>query len=891
MERPPADFIDIRSSSFFDSLADLDSTSIEDFCIDSNLMTSTVESRVPEVKPLNSAGHSHASSETSQAGATQPSVRAAGPFMVSLESKQSSFSSAVSPRRKAVVVGPTHANAKMIRISSDALTRTTPVSGSMVTLNNAKFIAVPLASSSANPGNVSTDAGTRPQLVKRFIPSVTNLGNGKILKFIVAPRPKPQSQAPSPVVVPVPANVVQGPRLIRPTSVIPISFASDSTSGSIQSKTSSGCQILQVKKPLLVTTGLPTSSVASRIEVPGGVRMAAQKSNVNHYIEINGKLTPIQISVPSSSISTVPIRKPPASPQRQLKLSPTSIPTSKLTASETALLDHNFTFKTLVKKHLKPRSPSRQDEKNEIDVVDELENGEIGILDQKNDLKRKKMDLLRRETDEKPEIVAELNDKRDAKKSKLVRKVAERKRKTCNCAKSMCLKLYCDCFASGEFCDGCNCVNCFNNLDHEEERQRVVALMLERNPSAFRPKIGAVDDGKRHNRGCNCKRTYCIKNYCECFEHVILNIRLMTGILARKIKYCMTIIFSKFKAKILCTHLCRCNGCKNQGDETSRQVLVKLCDAADHEAKKRLQNRPVNRFSRPETSEPAFPHTLTPDTFSFHASPDLDGVWDYFRGEVIEATCMCLLGKARECVEQGMQGGKLEEAVINECKLCIDQIIQHAQGEQVHFQKMQQAAERAADKLKQSVQMYSGERRGKGLNLSKLSTPNALLKSYDEEESSWVLLSMPSHVTELISESCSCFLQTVTMERHVHCENCYVTPEFGVLNPRKFNRWTTGDGDGSKHVALCAWEERCKFIHCENLCGSVFHGCKLDEHKKLCSMELVPCVNAGVVLLSTQKNTFTAAKMAANVAAVKAAVDENGGIALNDLEATLRKNA
>ncbi|CAG0918239.1 unnamed protein product [Notodromas monacha] len=36
---------------------------------------------------------------------------------------------------------------------------------------------------------------------------------------------------------------------------------------------------------------------------------------------------------------------------------------------------------------------------------------------------------------------------------------------------------------------------------------------------------------------------------------------------------------------------------------------------------------------------------------------------------------------------------------------------------------------------------------------------------------------------------------------------------------------------------------------------------------------------------------FTAAKVAANVAAVKAAFDENGGIALDDLEATLRKNA
>jgi hypothetical protein len=94
-------------------------------------------------------------------------------------------------------------------------------------------------------------------------------------------------------------------------------------------------------------------------------------------------------------------------------------------------------------------------------------------------------------------------------------------KKVCNCTKSQCLKLYCDCFASGEFCDGCNCVNCFNNIEHEETRQAAVSTILERNPTAFRPKIGPVSgavEGKRHNRGCNCKRSYCLKNYCECFE-------------------------------------------------------------------------------------------------------------------------------------------------------------------------------------------------------------------------------------------------------------------------------------------------------------------------------------------------------------------------------------
>ncbi|XP_024937498.1 protein lin-54 homolog isoform X2 [Cephus cinctus] len=97
-----------------------------------------------------------------------------------------------------------------------------------------------------------------------------------------------------------------------------------------------------------------------------------------------------------------------------------------------------------------------------------------------------------------------------------------RPRKPCNCTKSQCLKLYCDCFANGEFCHMCNCNNCSNNLGNEEERQRAIKSCLERNPNAFRPKIGkgreTGDDIRRHNKGCNCKRSGCLKNYCECYE-------------------------------------------------------------------------------------------------------------------------------------------------------------------------------------------------------------------------------------------------------------------------------------------------------------------------------------------------------------------------------------
>lgn len=61
---------------------------------------------------------------------------------------------------------------------------------------------------------------------------------------------------------------------------------------------------------------------------------------------------------------------------------------------------------------------------------------------------------------------------------------------------------YCECFASGTYCDGCNCVNCFNNVENEPARREAIESTLERNPNAFRPKIASSPHGGPDNRVC-----------------------------------------------------------------------------------------------------------------------------------------------------------------------------------------------------------------------------------------------------------------------------------------------------------------------------------------------------------------------------------------------------
>ncbi|XP_062582837.1 protein lin-54 homolog isoform X1 [Saccostrea cucullata] len=217
-----------------------------------------------------------------------------------------------------------------------------------------------------------------------------------------------------------------------------------------------------------------------------------------------------------------------------------------------------------------------------------------------------------------------------------------RPRKPCNCTKSQCLKLYCDCFANGEFCHNCNCNNCANNLDHEEERSRAIKSCLDRNPLAFHPKIGKGRDGerdRRHNKGCNCKRSGCLKNYCECYE-----------------------------AKIMCSSSCKCIGCKNFEESPERKTLMHLADAAEV----RVQQQTAAK-SKLSSQISGIPSRRPQSTATGERLP-----YTFLTADVAEATCACLLAQAEEAERLKMPPIVQERMVIEEFGRCLLQIIESA---------------------------------------------------------------------------------------------------------------------------------------------------------------------------------------------------------------------
>ena len=50
----------------------------------------------------------------------------------------------------------------------------------------------------------------------------------------------------------------------------------------------------------------------------------------------------------------------------------------------------------------------------------------------------------------------------------------------CNCSRSQCLKMYCECFAAKRYCTGCRCDHCCNVPEFESRRQDAISIVLEK---------------------------------------------------------------------------------------------------------------------------------------------------------------------------------------------------------------------------------------------------------------------------------------------------------------------------------------------------------------------------------------------------------------------------
>lgn len=108
----------------------------------------------------------------------------------------------------------------------------------------------------------------------------------------------------------------------------------------------------------------------------------------------------------------------------------------------------------------------------------------------------------------------------------------------CNCKKSRCQKLYCECLAAGVTCgEHCGCSHCENDTPHTHnahiDDSRTASTIVSSDAELTNTQTDTSSVHTKQIR-CACKKSMCARNYCDCFRF-----------------------------NLACTDLCGCVGCQN----------------------------------------------------------------------------------------------------------------------------------------------------------------------------------------------------------------------------------------------------------------------------------------------------------------------------------------